>query len=84
MELVIVGDDCAVPRKQGSLVGRRGLAGTVLVYKVSSALAQTGASVAELKAMAELVAGQVGTIGIGLNHCNVSLPLWHRISQMQH
>jgi dihydroxyacetone kinase len=32
--LTVVGDDCAVPRKQGSLVGRRGLAGTVLVYKV--------------------------------------------------
>ena len=32
--LTIVGDDCAVGRAQGGIVGRRGLAGTILTYKV--------------------------------------------------
>ena len=32
--LTVVGDDCAVGRTQGSIVGRRGLAGTVITYKV--------------------------------------------------
>lgn len=31
--MVIVGDDCALPPRRG-IVGRRGLAGTVLVNKV--------------------------------------------------
>lgn len=35
----LAGDDVAVPRSQGALTGRRGLAATVLVYKVSLKLA---------------------------------------------
>jgi dihydroxyacetone kinase len=66
-----VGDDVAVGRKQGALVGRRGLAGTVLVYKIASALADEGASVDEVHEIAELVAGLTGTIGAGLEHCHV-------------
>jgi dihydroxyacetone kinase len=33
MQMVIVGDDCALPPCRG-IIGRRGLAGTVLVNKV--------------------------------------------------
>lgn len=32
-QMVIVGDDCALPPTRG-IVGRRGLAGTILVNKV--------------------------------------------------
>ncbi|KAJ3013248.1 Dihydroxyacetone kinase 2 [Thoreauomyces humboldtii] len=71
LRMTIVGDDVAVPRTQGSLVGRRGLAGTVLVYKIASAVASTGADVDEVHAMAEYIATRVGTIGVGLNHCHV-------------
>lgn len=42
VEMVVVGDDVAVGRQKGSLVGRRGLAGTVLVHKIAGALAQRG------------------------------------------
>lgn len=66
-----VGDDVAVPRKQGALVGRRGLAGTVLVYKIASALADQGADIEDVHAIAEYVASQIGTIGAGLEHCHV-------------
>jgi triose/dihydroxyacetone kinase / FAD-AMP lyase (cyclizing) len=39
VEMVIVGDDTGVGRKQGGKVGRRGIAGTVLVHKIAGALA---------------------------------------------
>jgi len=42
VEMVVVGDDVAVGRQKGSLVGRRGLAGTVLVHKIAGALAERG------------------------------------------
>jgi triose/dihydroxyacetone kinase / FAD-AMP lyase (cyclizing) len=42
IEMVVVADDVAVGRQKGSLVGRRGLAGTILVHKVSGALAEKG------------------------------------------
>lgn len=41
-EVVVVADDVAVGRQKGSLVGRRGLAGTVLVHKICGALAEAG------------------------------------------
>ena len=42
VEMVVVGDDVGVGRMKGGKVGRRGLAGTVLVHKISGALAATG------------------------------------------
>lgn len=69
--LTVVGDDCAVPRKQGSLVGRRGLAGTVIVYKIASALADEEADIDAVYDLAEYVATRVGTMGAALEHCHV-------------
>ncbi|KAI0077705.1 dihydroxyacetone kinase [Panus rudis PR-1116 ss-1] len=68
---VIVGDDVAVGKTQGKIVGRRGLAGTVLVYKIAGALAQRGAGLEEVYSTAQWVASRVGTIGVGLEHCHV-------------
>ncbi len=42
VEMVVIGDDIGVGRKQGGKVGRRGIAGTVLVHKIVGALAATG------------------------------------------
>ncbi|KAI0820335.1 dihydroxyacetone kinase [Trametes gibbosa] len=71
VKFVIVGDDVAVGKTQGKIVGRRGLAGTVLVYKIAGALARRGASLDEVYSVAEWVASRVGTIGVGLEHCHV-------------
>ena len=65
-------DDVAVGRKQGALVGRRGLAGTVLVYKAGSAVADEGGSIEDVHAMTEYINSRLGTIGAGLDHCHVS------------
>ncbi|KAI0731307.1 dihydroxyacetone kinase 1 [Earliella scabrosa] len=71
VKFVIVGDDVAVGKTQGKIVGRRGLAGTCLVYKIAGALAKRGASLDEVYNTAQWVASRVGTIGVGLEHCHV-------------
>jgi dihydroxyacetone kinase len=40
--MLVVGDDAGVPRSKGGKVGRRGIAGTVLVQKIAGALAADG------------------------------------------
>jgi len=71
IRFVIVGDDVAVGRTQGSIVGRRGLTGTVLVYKIAGALANNGASLDDVHRTAEWVSSRLGTVGVGLDHCHV-------------
>jgi dihydroxyacetone kinase len=41
-ELLVVGDDVGVGRARGGRIGRRGLAGTVLVQKIAAASAASG------------------------------------------
>ncbi|TKA82349.1 hypothetical protein B0A49_00090 [Cryomyces minteri] len=71
VEMVVVGDDAGVGRKQGGKVGRRGIAGTVLVQKISGALAATGASLKEVRGVAQLTASNVVSIGASLSHVHV-------------
>ncbi|KAJ3697647.1 hypothetical protein LUZ61_001352 [Rhynchospora tenuis] len=70
VEMVIVGDDCALPPRRG-IVGRRGLAGTVLVNKVAGAAAAAGLSVTEVAAEAKHAAEFVGTMGVALSVCTL-------------
>ncbi|EGG00640.1 uncharacterized protein MELLADRAFT_50347 [Melampsora larici-populina 98AG31] len=71
VKMVIVGDDVSVGREQGKLTGRRGLAGTVLVYKIAGALASQGASLSQVHAMAQYIADRCATMGVGLDHCHI-------------
>ncbi|KAJ7360832.1 dihydroxyacetone kinase [Mycena albidolilacea] len=71
VKFLVVGDDVAVGKTQGGIVGRRGLAGVVLVYKIAGALAAEGATLDEVHSVAQWVAGRIGTIGVGLEHCHV-------------
>lgn len=70
VDKVVVADDVAV---QDSLytVGRRGVAGTVFVHKIAGALAEEGASLSEVKAVAEKVIANVRTMGVALSPCTV-------------
>ncbi|KAF8906238.1 Dak1 domain-containing protein [Gymnopilus junonius] len=70
IKFVIVGDDVAVGKEQGKLVGRR-LAGTVLVYKAAGALAHRGGSLDEVYSLATWVASRIATIGVSLGHTHV-------------
>lgn len=70
VEMVIVGDDCALPPPRG-IAGRRGLAGTILVHKVAGAAAAAGRSLAEVAAEARRAAEMVGTMGVALSVCTL-------------
>jgi len=67
---VVVNDDVAV---QDSLytVGRRGVAGTVFVHKIAGAMAETGASLDEVQAVAQKVIDNVRTMGAAIRPCTV-------------
>ena len=67
---VVVNDDVAV---QDSLytTGRRGVAGTILVHKIAGAKAEEGATLEEVKAVAEKVIANVRTMGMAISPCTV-------------
>ena len=71
ISLLVVGDDVSVTRTQGTIVGRRGLAGTVLVHKLAGAMAEQGESLDTIKTSLEGILGQLGTCGVGMGHCSV-------------
>ncbi|KAF5795662.1 putative phosphotransferase with an alcohol group as acceptor, FAD-AMP lyase (cyclizing) [Helianthus annuus] len=70
VEMVIVGDDCALPPPLG-IAGRRGLAGTILVHKVAGAAAASGLSLSEVASEARHACGIVGTMGVALSVCTL-------------
>ncbi|KAF2269886.1 dihydroxyacetone kinase [Lojkania enalia] len=71
VDMVIVGDDAGVGRAKGGKVGRRGIAGTVLVQKIACALAAKGASLREVSDIARLTARNIVSIGSSLSHVHV-------------
>ncbi|KAF9906631.1 Dihydroxyacetone kinase 2 [Linnemannia zychae] len=72
--MVVVGDDVGVVNpnddEEGG-VGRRGLAGTVLAYKLAGASAANGDSLEQVKKTIEYVASHTFTIGCALNAASV-------------
>ncbi|WPH01924.1 Hypothetical protein R9X50_00477800 [Acrodontium crateriforme] len=71
VEMTVVGDDAGVGREKGGKVGRRGIAGTVLVQKIAGALAATGASLKDVHRVSQLVADNTVSIGSSLSHVHV-------------
>lgn len=66
VDYIIVNDDIAVEDSTWT-EGRRGVAGTVLVHKILGALAENGASLAEIKAAAEKVIANLASLGLALS-----------------
>ena len=69
-DYVVVNDDVAV-KDSLYTTGRRGVAGTVLVHKIAGALAEQGASLEEVKEVAEKVIANVRTMGMAIAPCTV-------------
>ncbi|HPJ26347.1 MAG TPA: dihydroxyacetone kinase subunit DhaK [Synergistaceae bacterium] len=70
VEQVVINDDVAV-KDSLYTAGRRGVGGTVLIEKIVGARAEQGASLEELKALAEKVNAQVRSMGMALTSCTV-------------
>lgn len=62
----------------------RGLAGTCLVYKIAGALARKGASLDEVYNTAQWISSRLATIGVGLEHCHVSISAKWFTNSAQH
>lgn len=69
-QMVVVSDDCALPRTKG-ITGARGVAGTVLVHKIAGAAAAKGKSLDEVAALAKLANRRMGSLGVTLNSVTV-------------
>jgi dihydroxyacetone kinase DhaK subunit len=67
VEKVCVNDDVSID----NVPERRGVAGTLFVHKIAGALAEEGASLQEVKAVAEKVIKNVRTMGFALKACTV-------------
>ncbi len=67
---VVVNDDVAVEDSTWT-TGRRGVAGTIFVHKIAGALAETGASLDEVQAVAQKVIDNVRTMGMAIKPCIV-------------
>lgn len=70
VESVIVDDDVAVENSTYT-IGRRGIAGTVFVHKIAGAKAEEGASLEEVKNIAEKVIKNLRSMGVALTSCIV-------------
>lgn len=71
VEMVVVGDDVGVGRAKAGKVGRRGIAGTVLVLKIAGALAALGKPLEEVAEVARLTAANMVSVGASLEHVHV-------------
>ncbi|KAJ7736744.1 Dak1 domain-containing protein [Mycena maculata] len=66
-----VGDDVSVGRTKGALVGRRAMAGTILVCKILGAASEAGWSFENVQKLGRGVTGAIASIGCTLGHCHV-------------
>lgn len=71
VEMVVVGEDVGVGREKSGKVGRRGMAGTVLVQKIVGALAATGAGLSQTAELARLITRNLVTLGSALDHVHI-------------
>ena len=73
VETVVVDDDVALANNPH--VGRRGIAGTVLIHKIAGAAAEAGADLATVAAEARAAIAALGSIGVALSSCTVPAAL---------
>ncbi|KAF5007400.1 hypothetical protein FDECE_6286 [Fusarium decemcellulare] len=71
VRLVVVADDVSIGRTRSALVGRRGLAGTILIHKVAGAASSAGLGLDGIVVATEFAMAHMGTIGVGLDGCHV-------------
>ncbi|KAF3385009.1 Dihydroxyacetone kinase 1 [Penicillium rolfsii] len=70
-EFFAINDDVGVGREKGGKVGRRGIAGAVLILKMAGALAETGAPLEEVYKLVQFANENLVSIGSSLEHVHV-------------
>lgn len=67
VEMIVVGDDVSLP----DIPQPRGVAGTLFVHKIAGQLAESGASLEAVTALAKKVASNTVSYGVSLASCDV-------------
>ncbi|MTI62078.1 MAG: dihydroxyacetone kinase subunit DhaK [Firmicutes bacterium] len=70
VEQVIINDDVAVEDSTYT-TGRRGIAGTIFVHKIAGAMAEKGASLSEVRRVAQKAINNLRSKGMALTSCTV-------------
>lgn len=68
-QTVLVNDDIALPKTHP--IGRRGVAGTLIVEKIAGAAAEEGADLSACKAIGDKVNESTASLGVALTSCTV-------------
>lgn len=68
VEILIVDDDIAV---DNLTIGNRGLAGTVLIYKILGSMSLSGKSLSEIFELGNIIKKHIFTIGCSIKCCNM-------------
>ncbi len=66
---ILVSDDVALPKTHS--IGRRGVAGTLIIEKMVGAAAESGANLATCKALGDKINNITASIGVALSSCTV-------------
>lgn len=69
--MIVCGDDVSVGKANGSMVGRRGLAGQIGVLKIMGGAAGQGASLSDVYDLGVAFSQQIVSIAATLDHCHV-------------
>jgi len=70
VEMLVVGEDCALTSNDKS-AGRRGLCGTMFVFKIAGAMAEAGESLETILNTSREVSANIGTMGLALGPCSL-------------
>ncbi|EFF41806.1 dihydroxyacetone kinase subunit DhaK [Mycoplasmopsis alligatoris] len=70
VDYVVVNDDIALENSEYT-IGKRGIAGTIYVHKIAGALAEQGASLSEVKTVAQKVIDNMASYGMSLDACTI-------------
>ena len=70
VEMFVNGEDCALTSVDKS-AGRRGLCGTMFIFKIAGAMAEAGKSLEEIVATVKAVSSKMGTMGLALGPCSL-------------
>lgn len=71
LKMLVVGDDVSVPRSRSGKVGRRGIAGTILIQKIAGALAFLGYELQDITRVSQLATENLVSIGVALDKVHV-------------
>jgi dihydroxyacetone kinase len=70
-EFFAINDDAGVGKKKGGKVGRRGIAGGILILKMVGALAEEGGSLKQVFDLAQLANENLASVGASLEHVHI-------------